>query len=122
MSLNWNWNEKVGTWTEEHEMHDGSIKEFKYNLYSGNALLIMIAEWDEDGKDLYQVANFFCNKDHMKNCLGLSKDHTKNIFKDCLKEVELNAEYRNTPIITQHLAKASFDKDIKITIKSKAPW
>lgn len=122
MSLNWNWNEKVGTWTEERKMHDGSTKEFKYNLYSGNALLIMIAEWEEDGKDLYQVANFFCDKDHMKNCLGLSKDHKENIFKDCLKEVELNAEYRNTPIILQHLAKASFDKDIKITIKAKAPW
>lgn len=118
MSLNWNWKEdKVGTWTEKH----GDM-ENTYNLYSGNALLIMIAEWNEDGIDKYQVASFFCDKDHMKNCLGLNKDYKQNIYCESLIKIELSAGYRNTPFILQQIAKAKFDNPVEIKLLPQLPW
>ncbi len=122
MSLNWNFNtDKIGTWKETHKMRDGSEREFLYNIYSGNALAIMVAEWNENGKDLYQLVNFFADKDHMKNCLGLTKGYEGNIFQDTKLEIELYAEYRYTPFMVQQLAKANFDHPIKITVIPKAP-
>ena len=63
----------------------------------------------------------FCDKDHMKNCLGLNKGYS-NIFKDRLKRIELNASYRNTPYIVQQIAKAQFDNVVEIKILPKEPW
>lgn len=118
MSLNWQWKEdKVGTWTEKQ-----GDREYTYNLYSGNALLIMIAEWEEKGQDLYTVHGFFCDKDHMKNCLGLNKDYKQNIYSDRLIKIELNADYRHTPFILQQLAKAKFDNPIEIKLIPDLPW
>lgn len=72
--LVWSWNEKCG------ELKYG---EYTSNLYEGNALMIMISEWtNDDGVDQYQVSGFFGDKEHAKNCLGLSKGH-ENIYADC---------------------------------------
>lgn len=71
--LVWSWDEKCG------EMEYGN---YTTNLYEGNALMIMISEWTNDeGIDQYQVWGFFADKEHAKNCLGLSKGH-ENIYAD----------------------------------------
>ena len=114
--LRWDWNnDKVGTWTEKH-----GDKEFTYNLYSGNAVLIMIAEWEENGTEKYTVSNFFCDKEHMKNCFGLNKG-CDNIFEDNLKEITIKQDYRYTKDIIQCIAKAKFTNNIVITLTNE-PW
>lgn len=66
MAYNWDWNRKMG------EIY---YDKFHYNLYQGNGVMIAINEWtdEKDGAEKYQVVWFFCDKDHMKRCLGLVK-------------------------------------------------
>lgn len=76
MSLNWEWNEKCGEITLEQYRNDlGETKKFPLTLYKGNAFLIMLHEFkdEESGEDMYNMAGFFLDKEHAKNCLGLNK-------------------------------------------------
>ena len=66
--LQWDWENKVG----EVEMFNYD-KVVTYNLYQGNAFLIMIYEYNEDGKDMYSMHNFFADETHAKRMLGLDK-------------------------------------------------
>lgn len=68
MALNWKWEDRIGTMT----LRQGA-NEFDLSLYEGNAYLIMLHEYEEDGKNLYTMYSFFADKEHMKNMLGLSK-------------------------------------------------
>ena len=86
MALRWDWNEKCGEAFEVQKLknEDGVDIEhhFKLNLYTGNACLIMLYEFeDDDGETRYSLANFWADKEHMKNCLGLNKKqgYTENI-------------------------------------------
>lgn len=74
MALHWDWNDKVGTVTVFN--YD---KEVEYNLYQGNAFLIMLYEYEVDGKEMWQMGSFFADETHAKNCLGLTKGYD-NIF------------------------------------------
>lgn len=86
------------------------------NLYSGNALLIGCYEWtDDDNKEMYQLGMFFCDKDHMKNCLGLSKG-CDNIYEGYDIIIELSSAYKETPTIVSALAKAKGFKSLTIKI------
>lgn len=69
MALTWNWSDKVGTWTTPQGQ--------KYNLYCGNAYLIVLHEHE----DLYDLVTFWADAEHMKNCLGLSSGYD-NIYQD----------------------------------------
>lgn len=115
--LNWDFKrDRIGTWKETH-----GERTYTYNLYSGNALLIMVAEWEEEGKGYYQVANFFADKDHAQNCLG-NKGNFENIFKEIELDIELTAQYGSTKWLVQQIAKAKFDNPVKITILPNKPW
>ena len=67
MALHWLWSEKVG----EADIQQNGI-EFTCSLYQGNAYLIFIYEYEEEGQDLYQMHSFILDKDHLKNMLGLN--------------------------------------------------
>ena len=73
MSLNWSWKEKCGEATILDTMRDEEPKPFNVSLYTGNAYLIMLYEWEEDGKELWNMFSFWADKDHMNHCLGLNK-------------------------------------------------
>lgn len=97
--LCWTWDSKCG------EMEYGN---YTTNLYEGNALMIMISEWtNDDGVDQYQVSGFFADKEHAKNCLGLSKGH-ENIYEDCpwKKLTIYRSKSRNWKVFTELAAKA----------------
>ena len=70
MSLNWNWSEKCG-----EAVFEQRDKEFTVNLYQGNAYLIFIYEYEEDGNNMYNLFTFWADKGHAKRCLGLEKDY-----------------------------------------------
>ena len=114
MSLNWSFKEKVG----EAVIRQGD-KNFKLNLYQGNAFLIFLSEWEEDGKEKYQLYLFFADKVHAKNCLGLVKGYD-SIFDDGNKIVKIRLnkkKYSYTKDLVDMLIKA-FD-EIQIEIYSE---
>ena len=79
MSVNWSWNNKCGEiFFEQKHQKDGSdeweTKEYSVQLYEGNAFMIMLYEWEENGKGMYNMYSFFIDEDHAKRCLGLKKN------------------------------------------------
>lgn len=79
MALNWNWNEKCGELTVTQKQDNGESEDITISLYTGNAFLIMLQEFEEDGVEKYDMFSFWLDKQHMKNCLGLAKG-TTNIY------------------------------------------
>lgn len=80
MAVQWRWEEKCGEALVEQTI-DGKTEEFTLNLYTGNCHLIMLREFEEDGKQMYSMYSFWADKKHMENCLGLVKGKD-NIY-DC---------------------------------------
>ena len=83
MAIRWDWNEKCGeaTLVQRHDGEDD--KTFTLSLYTGNCCLIFLHEFvDESGTEKYSLTNFWADKDHMKNCLGLNKKqgYGENIY------------------------------------------
>lgn len=78
MALRWDWDKKIG----KLEIQQGE-KKFDIDVYQGNALAIFINEWKNDeGKDVWMMYNFFCDKDHFRNC---TKDKTWNYAEEWVK-------------------------------------
>lgn len=124
MSLNWNWDEKVGEVTFTKEEIDGVKKDFVSNLYNGNAYLIMVYEYtdESDGKEKYQLTGFFADKTHMKRCLGIDKKYKrtlgKNLYEDSwnrLTKIRLNkAKCRDVKDIVMAFYEAFNDITIEL--------
>lgn len=115
MALNWDWNKKIGEAVIYN--YDG---DYTYSLYQGNAFLIILWEYkDENGKDMWQMSNFFADKEHAKNCLGLSKDYEgENIYNTGyykLKKIRINkAKYKYTKDLVDMLIKAFDEIEIEL--------
>lgn len=92
MALTWNWKDKVGTVKAICTMGDGELKECKFNLYNGNAYLISIDEFTENGVDKYNMSWFFVDKTHMNNMLGLSKGMSNCLNSRDFKITELSLD------------------------------
>lgn len=60
--LSWDFNQKVG----QAIYLNNEGKEWVYNLYQGNAYLIEVAEWEENGQNLYSVSKFALDKKHLE--------------------------------------------------------
>lgn len=83
MALNWNFNERIGRLLVVEEREYGPV-EFNINIYRGNAFMIFLYEYEKDGEELYQMYNFFIDKEHAKNCMN----NSPSIFDDW-KRLEL---------------------------------
>jgi len=68
MALNWLWSEKCGEATLKQE-----DKKFTLDLYTGNAFLIMLTNYEKNGDTYWDVFSFWVDEQHMKNMLGLNK-------------------------------------------------
>ena len=113
MALNWYWEDKIG----EAEIFNYD-KVVTYQLYQGNAFLIILYEYtDEEGNDMYQMSGFFTDEAHAKRCLGLVKD-TDNIYNTeyhKLQKIRLNkTKYSNTKKLVDMLIKAFDDITIEL--------
>ena len=84
MALNWYWKDKYGELIIEVTRPDTKeVMERKVDLYVGNALMIGIYNYEEDGKKMYQLDSFFVDNDHAKRCLGLDKKYgSDNMYDD----------------------------------------
>lgn len=97
--------------------------EFTCSLYQGNAYLIFIYEWEEDGQNLYQMHSFWADKDHMKNMLGLNRKegfsvNEFNLESERLVAIRINRKMRYTKEIVTALVQA-FD-NLKIELVGDA--
>lgn len=107
MALRWEWTEKCGTATIETSgkyFPDGLPRTKEVSLYQGNALLIMLNEFEEDGKQMWSMNSFFCDKEHAKRCLGLDKQYGEgNMYNDLnrLTKIRFNkAKIKKTDLKT----------------------
>lgn len=119
--LQWDWKNKVGE--VEIFNHDRTVT---YNLYQGNAFLIMLYEYEEDGKDMYSMHNFFADETHAKRMFGIDKKwetYGDNIFnrpKYKMQKIRINKNeygFKNTKKLVNMLLEA-FD-DIEIEVKGE---
>ena len=115
MAVEWKWSEKCGEVTFKRETG------FTYtsNLYVGNCFLIMINEWEEDGKGKYALNSFFVDSDHMERCLK------NDIFTeyDKLISIKINkAKCRNYKEIVALLAEYMDDIDISVYKDGEYTW
>ena len=114
--LRWDFDRKCG----ELDILAKGVKPYTLNLYQGNAYLIMVHEYEENGKKYYELYSFFADKDHMNNCLGITKGHD-NIFGNELKAIRLNTENTHLWEIAKAFGKAYNGTDFTITINLKSP-
>ena len=120
MALRWDWKEKVGE-IDFEQTRDGKTNTYTLSLYEGNALLIMLYEYNKDGKDMYDMWSFFVDKTHAKKCLGLQKNadgELVNFYDDGwnkITEIRLNkAKSRNFKDIIELFSKAFDNITIEI--------
>lgn len=112
MALTWDWKSKCG----EAIVKSGD-REFTIDLYNGNAYLIFIHEFEEDGVEKYELYSFWADKTHAKRCLGLEKD-TYNLYAEghsVVTKFRINkAKCRKAAEIIGLIAKAFDEIDIEI--------
>ena len=94
------------------------------DLYQGNAYLVFIAKWKDGEKDMRSLWLFFNDREHMKNCLGLTKqnagDNILNTPECRLVSISLDKN-RNAYVkqITAALIQAFDNLEIKIYSSKK---
>ncbi len=116
MALHWNWNDKCG----EAVIQQGE-RIITLNLYEGNAFLIFLYESKkENGEDVWQMFDFWADRQDMRNYLGLNKKdgYSENKFDEPgrkLIKIRINkAKYRQTKNLVSALTMAFSDLTIEL--------
>ncbi len=78
MAIQWQWKDKIGEAVIRQTLGE-ETKESTKTLYEGNAFMIFLNEWNEDGVDKYSLYTFFADETHAKRCLGIIK-HVNNTY------------------------------------------
>lgn len=79
--LNWDWECKIG---EVEILNNGEVN--TYTLYQGNAFLIMLYEYKENGNDMYTMASFFVDEGHAKRMFGIDKKDKNTYGINCFNQ------------------------------------
>ena len=128
MSLNWLWANKCGEAVRRQrrrnsEEEDWVDYDYTFDLYNGNAFLIFIYEYIEDGQKMYQVNDFWTDETHMKRMLGLDKkwpeSYGRNGESDIIKFTFYKDKCRYLKKIVSAITEA-FD-NIEVEILATAP-
>lgn len=110
MSLNWQWDDRMGECFYDEE-HQSAEHPFVCNLYRGNAQIIAVNEYPNG---TYSLAWFSDDKQHLRNMLGLTKGY-ENVFKTFgIQKMRLNTRYKEVPTIVSDFAKAKLPITIEL--------
>lgn len=119
MSLNWNWNDKMGEVIYENYRPEHP---YKTTIYQGNALMIWCNEFPDE---TYTLGSFFADAEHLRNMLGLNakkgysdENHLNNYG---IKTLRLNTRYKSVPKIVADLAKAHTNITIELYYEEEVP-
>ena len=87
-------------------------EEFEVYIDKANCLGALIYEYQEDGRNMVQLQGFWNDVQHLKNCLGLTKDFKQdgNIYKDLFKRVTLYDTTKECDQIYKELIKANWNE------------
>lgn len=110
MSVNWLWKNKYGT------IELKGNNKFPLTIYRGNCLAVLLCEWEEEGKGLYNFVNFFNDKEHLQKCIGLAKDwegKKVNLFEDEWEKITLDSSEPYAIKFGMELVKAGFNVEFK---------
>ena len=124
MSLNWQWNDKMGEVIYEDDRYHPEHP-YVTNIYQGNALMIWCNEWANDpskpmtpDNTSYSLGNFCVDIQHLRNLLGLNGKNgygTENLFNSYgIKVIRLNTKYKSVPKIVAEFAKAHTNVKIEL--------
>ena len=118
MSLNWRWDGKIGEAEYVYETADGT-KTGTYTLYEGNAFLIFLIEYEEKGKNMWTMGDFWADEANAKIYLGLDKKYTEtygeNQYEGRITKFRINkAKSRNWKKIVKLLIEAFDNIDIDL--------
>ena len=107
MSLNWTWHDVMG----ECAYTNGA----KSTLYQGNAQIIAINHLPDN---MYNLAWFSADKEHLRNMLGLTKSHDGVLDENRrffgIETIKLNTAYKSIPDIVKDFAKAKVNINIEL--------
>lgn len=107
MSLNWQWNDRMG-----EAIFKGNHVGHRFPIYQGNAYMICIDSFDEG--ELYTMCWFAADRTHLRNMLGLTKG-CQNVFENFgIKRLRLNTRYKSVPQIVSDLARSHTDIEIEL--------
>ena len=100
MSINWLWSEKCGEATMHNFIND---EDYTVTLYKGNAYLIMLNEWTEDGVEKYSMHSFWADKEHMNAMLGLDKKNagSNSYNTDYVRMTKIRLNKKKNPYVKQ---------------------
>ncbi len=111
MSVKWSWEQKMGS----IQWKNLNGKNITVNVYQSNCLCTMIHTYKKDGKILYEYCGHFEDINHLKRCIGLSKNYVgtkKNGFKNAWTKWKLNTYYKESFSIARQLVKAGFKVEL----------
>ena len=113
MSLNWKWDDVMGKCTYKN----GS----ESTLYQGNAQIIAVNHLPDD---MYNLAWFSADKEHLRNMLGLTKGTVSVLDDDGrffgITSIKLNTAYKSVPDIVKDFAKAKVNISIELYHEEEA--
>lgn len=119
MALHWKWDEKIGEAVFENFIDK---KDYTVSLYEGNAFLIFIREFEENGKNMYCVDSFLVDYQHGRKCLGLERGFN-NLFSSQytnLKKLRINKKKSHNWKKIIRLFTEAFDSiEIELFVDSK---
>lgn len=95
MALHWDWDGQIGEAIVQVMYGNKTVKDTTVKLYEGNALLIMLNEWEEEGEEKWSMFGFFVDEQHAKEMLGLNKKNPKsyNVYTQpyaLMKKIRIN--------------------------------
>lgn len=105
--VNWNWDRKMGEITAVDER---TKNKFNINLYEGNCLAVAIYEFQDSNQ--YQFMYFWNDIQHLKHCLGLTKQYKDNVYGDSIYKVKLNAYFKDCISMAKAFAKAGYTVEL----------
>lgn len=73
MSLNWNWDNKIG----ELQLNNYG-EQLTISIYKGNAPMIFIREYKKESIEYYELYTFFNDIQHIKNIIKYENEYFKN--------------------------------------------
>lgn len=109
----WDWAKDIGTVDTNIWVKKDDSSQMK--IYKGNGYAIFVAEWKEDGNDMYEVYSFFVDKQHLRNCM---KDNLHlELFKH-FNSVDFHKYDKSLDLLYDALAQAG----VRITFENGYPF
>lgn len=110
MALNWLWSERCGEATIKRTVGE-ETREYTLGLYQGNAFLIFLNEYEENGEKMWNMYSFFLDETHAKRMLGLEKGYSENVFDshDVMTKLRINKAKHSKALKVINLFCKAFD-------------